>query len=1248
MRHPTSENKTSDFSGRWTEFVTRANGSGPTNPPPDESSIRNVCKHFQTARRAAGNDTHLYRLEQNYLSSRSALSGYVPGVCEFDAVERSDSTLKLFRKYCPGRNLEEFLPRPAPPRQVIEVGIRLLTSLSGIHDLGLLHRNLKPANVIIDSNGDMTLTDGGLDFAAFDCASDDSDDVDSVVWIAPEQLGMLEEPVSPAADLYSVGIILFYCLTGKLPFEIGDVGSVLYQKMSAAAPRCSQPGLAMPRVLDHIIRRLVASHPQQRYQTCHGVIHDLTLLATALENDDPNPCFAIGATDSRQSLVEPSFLGRQQELEQLEQCLLQGAQGNAGTLAIEAVSGCGKTRLLDAVGDIARQLGQWVIGGNGQNDVAPRTYDTIVQLLVPVIERFQQEPEFGKYLQDNLTEEIDTLAQALPEFVAAMGWSSRQRQAPRDFGQTRRTNAICKLLGLLGTAQRPCLIIMDDCQWVDEATLAVLTNWQRIQNQWPRDSRFTILAAGFREEEIPDNHPLRNVAWTHFHLSAMSAAEIHDMAESMAGPLPNAILELLCRLAGGSPYMATAMLRGMYETGILTPSDQGWQVNQEAFGDLSSSSDSGQLLARRIELLPDSLVTYLGCGAILGKTFDLDIADYLAAASWTTVLDEAVRKNLVWLEGDKNLCHFTHDRIRESLLGQLSAESRRALHLRAAEYFVAFPEHCAAELAYHYDAAGKSNLALPFALATAHKARQQCSLELSEQQYRIARRARTMTRRQHFEIDEGLGEVLMLGGRYAEAGEAFAAAARVAQTSMERAIVAGKQGELAFKRGNMDEATQSLDQALRELGCRVPQSGFSLFVLLLFEVLVQVLHTVFPRLFLQRSGRQPSETEQLQMHLRGRYAHGCWFARSKIRCMWGHFRTLNQAERFLPCRELAQACSDHAPAMSLIPWPSRGIRYADRSLEMRRQMNDIWGQGQSLHYKGIVLYAAGRFRECIQTCREAVRLLEKTGDYWEMHIARYQIAASLYMLGDLEAARQEARLIYESGIELGDHQASAISLDIWARTSPGNPEPRIIETELKRRRFDLQGTAQLLLARGVQLFCTGNPHEAANSFRKALRTARQSGHRSIYVLANHAWLATVFRSQAEMTAAYHPTLKSRLLVASQKHARQLLFLSWPMNHYTPHALRELGLTTAMQGNYDRALLYIRKGLKICRKMEMRHEERLCRLALAVINPRAGKHLVCNSEFTPPRLVLNSLDNAMPVATGPDMKKRFPWPTGLIR
>ena len=84
--------------------------------------------------------------------------------------------------------------------------------------------------------------------------------------------------------------------------------------------------------------------------------------------------------------------------------------------------------------------------------------------------------------------------------------------------------------------------------------------------------------------------------------------------------------------------------------------------------------------------------------------------------------------------------------------------------------------------------------------------------------------------------------------------------------------------------------------------------------------------------------------------------------------------------------------------------------------------------------------------------REAVRLLERTGDYWEVHIARYQLAAALYRLGEFREAVHEARLIHLSGLDLGDIQASGISLDVWARASRGKVRDEAVQREVARER----------------------------------------------------------------------------------------------------------------------------------------------------------------------------------------------------
>src|SRR5262249_22265105 len=151
-----------------------------------------------------------------------------------------------------------------------------------------------------------------------------------------------------------------------------------------------------------------------------------------------------------------------------------------------------------------------------------------------------------------------------------------------------------------------------------------------------------------------------------------------------------------------------------------------------------------------------------------------------------------------------------------------------------------------------------------------------------------------------------------------------------------------------------------------------------------------------------------------------------------------------------------QAYSIHAPVMSLLPWISRGEAYARKSFAIYRSLGDLWGQGQSLHFHGIVLYVASRYEEAIEKLREAVRLLERTGDFWEVNIARYHTARCLYRLGNLPVAVAEAKRIHQSGLELGDVQALGVCLDVWVQASGARVSPDLLQTELRRPREDVQ------------------------------------------------------------------------------------------------------------------------------------------------------------------------------------------------
>ena len=179
------------------------------------------------------------------------------------------------------------------------------------------------------------------------------------------------------------------------------------------------------------------------------------------------------------------------------------------------------------------------------------------------------------------------------------------------------------------------------------------------------------------------------------------------------------------------------------------------------------------------------------------------------------------------------------------------------------------------DLAYHFDAAGRSEQALQFALQAACQARSQHSLEVAEQQYRIADRgARSADRATQYAVAEGLGDVLMLRGQYDEAAELFRRGALFGDGEFARAKIQGKIGELAFKRGDMESATQAFEDTLRLLGKTVPRRMPLFLLLLVWEVAVQTLHTLLPAIFVHRRKRQPSPAELLEFRMFSRLAHG--------------------------------------------------------------------------------------------------------------------------------------------------------------------------------------------------------------------------------------------------------------------------------------------------------------------------------------------------------------------------------------
>ena len=1127
-----------------------------------------------------------------------------PGLAPVLEFGRSDDLLYWVRPYVAGAPLV-CTPAARPTLEhALAVGRALFSALDELHGRRLLCRNLRPANVILPDDprsSAAVLTDFGL-IAPANEADVVPRSVAEVLYLSPEQAGSLDCDVGIPADLYSAGALFFEILAGRPPYEGTTVGSVLLKHMTAHVPKLRSLGLEVPRALDEVVQRLLRKDPRDRYQSAAAVSADLALIQTALEQGNYDPQFVVGLSDRRRTLTEPAFVGRTRELEQLDVQLKHLRLGRGGVIVVETESGGGKSRLLDELTQRARCQGVWVLRGTGTSEVGLRPFQVLDGVVQEVLAAVASDPELGVRLRAQLGDRATIVASVLPQLAAALDCTSAEDLGPEAFAEARSVQALVYFIDALGALGRPALVVLDDCQWADASAVKLVVEWSAVQEERRTPGSVVSLVSAYRTEEVPAESPLRALPGAlQLRLAKFSADDLRRLVESMAGPLPDDVVEAVVAMADGSPFMASAVLRGLVESAALVPEADGWRVERLAVADLQSSQHAASFLAHRINLLPPRAAQLLAAGAVLGKEFHWQSAVELSGQGSDATLelrDLARERHLVWMRSDGARCVFVHDKIRETLLARLGDEERKRLHLRAALHLRVQGNRNSFELAYHFDAADEHGQALPYALEAAEQARARHALEVAEQQYQIAGRgAAQADPATRYRVLQGHGDVLMLRGDYAASAELFERAALLAEGNFAQAEIRGKLGELAFKRGDIERAIDSFEAALRLLGRYVPRNFTTLLVLFLWEVGVQVLHTLAPRRLVGRRRQQPDEAERLSWRLFSRLAHGYWFLRSKIHVLWTHLRGMNLGERYQPTLELAQAYSEHAPAMTLVPYFSRGAAYAQKSFEIRKALGDMWGQGQSLAYHGIVLYAGSKFAECVEKGREGVRLLERMGDFWEVHIARYQIAAALYRLGDLPAAIQLARRNYESGFKLGDEQASGISLDVWARAALGNLPRAIVDVEVGRVRNDAQGAAQTMLGAGVRLLGADQIDEAVKMFEDALRIARKAGVVNAYVAPNLAWLATALRLRWERYQGNLPDRRRAMLRAAHRAAGRAVRLAWRFQNDLPHALRELGLAAVRRGKVGRGMRLFRRSIAVAQRQGARYELALSRRAL---------------------------------------------------
>lgn len=1099
------------------------------------------------------------------------------------------------------------------PLQVVEALICFrdtLFALEELHDVGVTHRAITPEKIYLTGCGESLkakLQWSGGDELPLSFETTNDLELRRLHYCSPEQLGLTDQAVDVTSEIYSLASVIFEAITGQCPIQASSLNDLLYRCTTQPPPDLKIMNPETPRILNSILQRCLHFSKLDRYQSIDALRHDVCRLIQFLQQGNWNPCFPAGATDIRSTLVEPTFCAREHELKQISNLLQQDTIGQARDIILEGESGLGKSRLIQEISQSVKSAALEVYYGGATVEL-----DAPFQILKTISEQITTAATHNSKLAERLKltcgEYADLIVNALPELGVILGQAVHGKT--HAVGESSTLRAICVLLDTLGTAETPALVILDDCQW-DLAFVSRLQQmWKLHTSEKSQSEQYTSLLIAFRTEEVGEEHSVRSGNRAlHLKLKPLAPGSISDIATSMAGRLPDKAIELIQEHAHGSPFLASAILHGLVESGGLQPGESGWQIAPEFFEQVHSSASAGEILANRLKYLKAGTRQFLEAGAVLGRDFEFELVIQMSGLSveqGTKAVAEAQQKQLLWKASPTGECQFFHDKIRETLLGQLQTSRKRSLHLKAAEVIQRDNSNRIAELAYHYDAAQIPNLAFRYGKTAASKALKKHALRLAEQQFEIAIRAAQEAEEENlFSIYEGYGETLLLLGRYREAESALAEAVNLIQTKQQRAVIEGKLGHLCIKRGDMNSAISHFEIALNSLDQRIPSSKMILGVKLSTELFIQLLHTFFPRMFVGRLQQNLNLQEKLKLSLLSGFSHASWYCRSKALTFWAHLRGMNEGERYRPSLELAQAYSDHAPAMILIPYYSRAIKYVTRSFEIRERLEDDWGQGQSLHFKGIVHYAEGHYEKCIEECRKAIRVLERSGDYWQVHIARYQLAAALYRLGRFQESREECRKNYQSGKTLGDYQATGIILDIWVQVANEEIPKEILAAELIRSREDVQGESQVILAGAIVDIRAKKFDKAIEALERACSKIESAGVQNSYTCPLYTWLLSAYRQKAQADTSYTQHQRSKALNKANQFSWKVLFLTRRFPNELPRLYRELALMAAMRRQQRRARRYLRKSHDVALKQGAQVEQFETNLALETVGIEFG-------------------------------------------
>ena len=953
--------------------------------------------------------------------------------------------------------------------------------LHGLHQTGKLHRDIKPSNVLVTNEGRVVILDFGLVAEIQEMGVHDSVSLAGTPdYMSPEQGA--QSPITRASDWYSIGVMLYQALTGKLPFT-GKFFEVMMSKQTVDPSEPSELVMGLPPDLNDLCVRLLNRDPEKRPKGRE--------VLRVLGHGKTGPLrMALMPTRLPAPTERSSFVGREAELEELRGAFKKAAGGHTVTTLVHGSSGMGKTALVRQFLDQLQSDEPDVVVLEGrcyERETVPyKALDGVIDSLT----KYLMSLPIGR-AEGLMPRDVLALARLFPVMLqvdAVFDTPSQMEPVPDPLTSRRHAfGALRELLTRISERKR-LVIHIDDLQWSDADSAALLEDLLRSPDSPP-----LLLLGSFRSEDIESKPFLRSLLentdgeFTHeLVVGALNKAEARKLVTNRLGVDSREVaeyVESIIREARGNPFLLEQLAR-YAETSQLRS---------------STGITLAVMLHEQLRNLPRGAHRFVDVLAIAGRPLNPEIAYEAAGLSGDELpLISSLRAaQFIRSGGSEHTVELYHHRIRETLAAQLDQAKIIQIHRRLAQAVESRGIDDPESLYEHYLGAGERVRAAKHAALAAKKAADALAFERAATFYRRALELAPVRGSEQLEMQQALAESLANAGRPAEAAKAFLDLAQ--ETSASRSLnYKRRAAEQLLMGGHIQEGIQLIRTVLAAVGFSYPSGPKrALFSLLLKRLQIRLRGFNF----VERQASEIPEKDLFRIDICWSLAAGLGMV-DLIRGADFQGRHLLLALRAGEPYRVARAMAFEAVQTAARGGGSRkrAAQIAHRAEELAHRVGNQHAIGLAVWAQGFSAYLVGHWKKGAEFCQQAEEILRDrcTGVTWEVTTAQRFWLSSLLFLGELREISKRLPILLATALAQGNIFAATdlrarMNLIWLAADNPDKAREEVIEalTDWTHEGFHLQHYTSLSSLVQIELY-TGDGEVAWKHIegqRKALEAS---------------------------------------------------------------------------------------------------------------------------------------------------------------